>query len=47
MEPNIDATFGRKVTCSFKNKMRNLANFHRITFEHLKIGSLMRSFYSK
>ena len=47
MEPNIDATFDRKVTCSFKNKMRNLTNFHPSTFENLKIGNLMRSFYSK
>ena len=26
MELNIDVTFDGKVTCSFKNKMRNLAN---------------------
>ena len=36
MEPNIDATFDRKLTCSFKNKMRNLANFNGNTFENLK-----------
>ena len=36
MEPNIDATFDRKLTCSFKNKTRNSANFNGNTFENLK-----------
>ena len=36
MEPNIDATFDRKLTCSFKDKTRNLANFNGSTFENLK-----------
>ena len=36
MEPNIDATFDRKLPCSFKNKTRNLANFNGNTFENLK-----------
>ena len=25
-----DAKFERKLTCAFKNDMRNLANFHRL-----------------
>ena len=37
MALNIDATFERKLTCAFKNDMRNLANFHRSPFEGLKI----------
>ena len=41
----IDAKFEGKLTCAFKNDMRNLANFHHSTFESLKIGTLMGSFY--
>ena len=44
---NIDATFEGKLTCTFKNDMRNLANFHQSMFESLKIGTLMGSFYPK
>ena len=33
MELNIDAKFERKMTCTFKNDMRNLAHFHR---EHVQ-----------
>ena len=47
MALNIDATFERKLTCAFKNDMRNLANFHQSMFEGLKIGILMGSFYQK
>ena len=47
MALNIDATFGRKLTCAFENDMRNLANFHQSTFESLEIGTLMGSFQSK
>ena len=36
---NIDATFEGKLTCAFKNDMRNLANFHQSMFESLKIGN--------
>ena len=43
----IDATFEGKLTCAFKNDMRNLANFHQSMFESLKIGILMGSFYAK
>ena len=47
MALNIDATFEGKLTCAFKNDMRNLANFHQSMFESLKIGILMGSFYQK
>ena len=30
MTLNIDEKFERKLTCAFKNDMRNLANFHRL-----------------
>ena len=38
MALNIDATFEEKLTCAFKNDMRNLANFHQSTSESLKMG---------
>ena len=44
---NIDATFEGKLTCAFKNDVRNLANFHQNMFGSLKSGTLMGSFYSK
>ena len=47
MPLNIDAKFERKMTCAFKNDMKNLANFHQNMFESLKIGTLMGSFYLK
>ena len=47
MALKIDATFEEKLTCTFKNDMRNLANFHQSMFGNLKIGTLMGSFYSK
>ena len=47
MALNIGATFEGKLTCAFKNDMRNLANFHQSMFESLKIGTLMGSFYPK
>ena len=47
MALNIDTKFDGKLTCAFKNDMSNLANFHHNTFESLKIGTLMRSFYPK
>ena len=30
MAMKIDAKFKEKVTCAFKNDMRNLANMHRL-----------------
>ena len=47
MALNIDAKFGEKMTCAFKNDMRKLANFHQSMFGSLKIGTLMGSFYPK
>ena len=47
MALNIDATFEGKLTCAFKNDMRNLADFHQTMFRSLKIGTLMESFYPK
>ena len=37
MALNIDAKFEGKMTCAFKNDMRNLANFYQSTFESLTI----------
>ena len=47
MALNIDATFEEKLTSTFKNVTRNLANFHQSMFESLKIETLMGSFYPK
>ena len=47
MALNNDAKFKGKMTCAFKNDMRNLANFHQSMFGSLKIGTLMGSFYPK
>ena len=41
---NIDATFEGKLTCAFKNDMRNLVNFHQSMLESLKIGTLWDPF---
>ena len=43
----IDAKFEGKMTCAFRNDVRNLANFHQSMFGSLKIGTLMGSFYPK
>ena len=47
MALKIDAKFEGKLTCAFKNDMRNLASFHQSTFESRKIGTLMASFCPK
>ena len=47
MALNIDAKFEGKLTSSFKNDMRNLANFHQSTFESLKIMTCIGYFYPK
>ena len=36
-----------KMTCAFKNYIRNLANSHQSMFESLKIGTLMGALSSK
>ena len=41
MALNTNATFEGKLTCAFKNDMRNLANFYQSMFGSLKIGALM------
>ena len=43
----IDAKFEGKLTCAFKNDMRNLTSFNQSTIESLKIEALMGSFYPK
>ena len=45
MALKIDAKFEGKLTCAFKNDMRNLANFHQSMFGSLKIETLMGSFF--
>ena len=47
MALNTDAIFEGKLTCALKNDMSNLANFPQSTFESLKIGTLIGSFYPK
>ena len=37
----------KKLTCAFKNDMRNLANFHQDTSGRLKIWTFIGSFYPK
>ena len=44
MTLNIDAKFEEKMTCAFKNNMRNLENFYQGMIGSLKIGTLMGSF---
>ena len=47
MALNTDTTFEGKLTCAFKNDMRNLANFHQSMFGSLKILTLIGPFYPK
>ena len=47
MAHKIDTKFEGKLTCASKNDMKNLANFHQSTFESLKIGTFIGSFYPK
>ena len=42
MALNIDAKFQGKLTCAFKNNVRNLVNFHQNTFKRLKRWTLGR-----
>ena len=41
MALNIDAKFEGKLTCAFKNEMRNLANFHRLKNSEFILESKM------
>ena len=47
MALNIDAKFEGKLTCAFKNDMRNLAKFYQSTFKSLKIWTFVGPFYPK
>ena len=47
MELNIDAKFEGKLTCAFKNDMRNSPHFHQSIFGSLKNGTSMGSLYPK
>ena len=47
MALKIDAKFEGKLTCAFKNDMRNLANFHQSMFESLKLGTFIGLLYPK
>ena len=42
MALKIDAKFKEKVTCAFKNDMRNLANMHRLK----EMNSKFKNFYT-
>ena len=44
---NIDAKFEGKLTCAFKNDMRNLANCQQSMFESLNTGTFIGYFYTK
>ena len=41
MALNIDAKFEGKLTCAFKNDMRNLVNFHRLKNSNFILESKM------
>ena len=43
MALNIDVKFEGKLTCVFKNDIRNLATFHQSSFKSLKIGTLKKN----
>ena len=47
MALNVDTKFAGKLTCTSKNDMMNLANFHQSMSGSLKIGTFIRSFYLK
>ena len=44
MALNTDTTFEGKLTCAFKNDMRNLANFYQSIFGSPKIVTLWGPF---
>ena len=47
MALTIKAKFEGKLTCSSKNDLKNLVNFHQSMFESLKIWTFIGSFYPK
>ena len=44
---HIDSKFDGKLTYAFKNDISNLPNCQQNTFESLKFGTLIASFYPK
>ena len=47
MTLKIDTKFEGKLTCAYKNDMKNLAKFPQSMFESLKAGTFIGSFYPK
>ena len=47
MALNIAVKFERKLTCAFKDDMKNFANFHQSMFESLKVEIFIGYFYPK
>ena len=47
MALNIGVKYEGKLTCVFKNDMKNFTNFHQSMFESLNIGTFVVSFYPK
>ena len=47
MALNIGIKSEGKLTCAFKNDMRNLVNFYQSMFESLKVGTFIGLFYPK
>ena len=47
MALNIGAIFEEKLSCAFKNNMRNLENLKQSVFGSLKIGTFILLFYPK
>ena len=45
MALNIDAKFEKKLTCAFKNDMKNLENFHRLKNSDFILESKMEELY--
>ena len=41
MALNIDAKFEGRLTCAFKNDMKNLPNFHKLENSHFVLESKM------
>ena len=47
MATKIDAKFEGKLTCTFKNDMKNIANFHRLENSNKKYAKLNQNKNSK
>ena len=43
MALRIDAKFERKLTCAFKDDMRNLANFYRLKNSNINSNTILQS----